>query len=258
MIGMFDSGLGGLSVLTHVRTHLPDAAVRYVADSGRAPYGSRPITEVRRFAEEITDHLLASGASMIVLACNAASAAALYHLRSRHPGVPFVGMEPAVKPAALLTRTGVVGVLTTNVTFEGELYASVVDRFAGDVQIRTELCEGWVELVESGRIEGDTVRKAVAGPVHRLLEAGADTLVLGCTHYPFLSSTIRSVAGDDVAIIDPGPAVARQVARIAIELEISSGGVTIDTTADCSAIAPVARVLAGYEMPCKPVVFPSQ
>ncbi|MGF1666799.1 MAG: glutamate racemase [Acidimicrobiia bacterium] len=259
MIGVFDSGVGGMSVLRSVRALLPSADFVYYADSGRAPYGPRPLQQVRLFSEQITDHLIASGAGLVVVACNSASAAALHHLRRIHPSVPFVGMEPAVKPAAATTGSGVVGVLTTAATFQGELFASVLDRFAVGVRVETAICDGWVELVEAGRFDGVDVEAAVRTHVEPLLAAGADTLVLGCTHYPFLADAISRVAGPDVTLVDPAPAVARQAARLAAEVgtDAGSGLLVVETSGDPAAVAGAIEALTGLAPPTMAVGLPT-
>jgi glutamate racemase len=213
-IGMLDSGLGGLSILREVRHQLPHEDVLYFADQGHVPYGPRPLEEIRGFARGITRFLLARQAKVIVVACNAASAAGLHHLRERFPQVPFVGMEPAVKPAAERTRSGVIGVITTKATYQGELFASVVDRFASGVKVMTQVCPDFVTLVEEGQLEGPSVRATAEVYLKPLLEGGIDQLVLGCTHFPFLSSTLQEVVGPGVEIVDPSPAVARQTKRV--------------------------------------------
>jgi glutamate racemase len=214
MIGMFDSGVGGLSVLRAVRAQLPAEAVIYLADQARVPYGPRPLTEVRRFSEQITRYLLAEGAQLIIVACNTASAAALHYLRQVFPQVPFVGMEPAVKPAAEQTRSGIVGVLATPATFQGDLYASVVERFAAGVTLLQHTCPGLVQQIEAGELETPTTRRILAAALQPMLAQGIDTIVLGCTHYPFVIPLIQELAGDGVRVIDPAPAVARQAARL--------------------------------------------
>lgn len=258
MIGVFDSGVGGMSVLRSLRALLPSADFVYYADSGRAPYGPRPLEQVRAFAEEITDHLIDSGAGLVVVACNSASAAALHHLRRTHPSVPFVGMEPALKPAAATTGTGVVGVLTTAATFQGELFASVLDRFALGVRVETAICDGWVELVEAGRFDGPEVEATVRTHVEPLLTSGADTLVLGCTHYPFLADVISRVAGPRVRLVDPAPAVARQAARLAAEagLDTGSGTLRVETSGDPVSVAAAIAALTGLAPPTITVGLP--
>lgn len=214
LIGIFDSGIGGLSVLRHIQALLPAHPICYLADQAHVPYGPRPLDEVRAFSFEITRFLLARGARVIVVACNTASAAALHSLRGHFPGVPFVGMEPAVKPAASLTHSGVVGVLATPATFQGELFASVVERFAQGVTILKATCPGLVEEIENGRAMGRKARRILQEAIQPMLEQQVDTIVLGCTHYPFALDTIRQIAGAGVEVIDPSPAVARQAVRI--------------------------------------------
>jgi glutamate racemase len=250
-IGVFDSGVGGLSVLTEIRRLLPEADVIYLADRANAPYGRRSLREVRAFAEACTRHLLGLGAGLIVVACNTASAAALHHLRSIHPGLPFVGMEPAVKPAAALTRSKVVGVLATAATFQGELFASVVGRFAGGVSVVNQACPGWAELVEAGVTSGPVAEALIAHYLDPVLDAGADTLVLGCTHYPFLRHLISARAGAQVAVVDPARAVARQVAAVAGETIAAdgSGSLELRTTGDACDTKDVISQVTGIDRP---------
>lgn len=213
-IGVFDSGVGGLSVLRAIRAELPAEHVLYVADQAHVPYGPRPLEEVRDFAYGITRFLLEQGAKLIVVACNTASAAALHALRETFPHVPFVGMEPAVKPAAEQTRSGVVGVLATPATFQGALYASVVERFAEGVKLLPHTCPGLVAQIEAGNLDGSETRAILESALNPMLEQGADTIVLGCTHYPFVMPVIQEIVGESVRVIDPSPAVARQVRRL--------------------------------------------
>jgi glutamate racemase len=223
-VGIFDSGVGGLSVLRALRRLLPYQPILYLADQAHVPYGARTQEEVRAFAEEITRFLLRKGARLIVVACNAASAAALYHLRGRFPDVPFVGMEPAVKPAAAATRSGVVGVLATPVTFQGTLYASVIDRFARGITVLEDTCPGLVGEIESGRLHDSQARIILERALQPMLARGADTIVMGCTHYPFVIPLIQELVGPDVQVIDPAPAVARQAARL-----LQATGLLVDT-----------------------------
>jgi len=213
-LGIFDSGVGGLSVARAIRAQLPGEAIVYVGDQGHVPYGPRPMAQVRAFAEGITRFLLGEGAKMIVVACNAASAAALQHLRNMYPDVPFVGMEPAVKPAAEHTRTGVVGVLATPATFQGALYASVVERFAAGVELIQNTCPGLVQQIEKGELDSPRTRAILEAALDPMLKRRIDTVVLGCTHYPFVIPLIREIVGDEVRVIDPAPAIARQVGRV--------------------------------------------
>ncbi len=213
-IGIFDSGVGGLSVLRAIRAQMPDEAILYFGDQGHIPYGPRPMQQIRQFSEAITNFLLARGAKIIVVACNTASAAALKYLREKFPAVQFVGMEPAVKPAAETTQTGRVGVLATPATFQGALYASVVERFANGVKLFQDTCPGLVQQIEQGNLSGGETRRILEDALLPMLEQNIDTVVLGCTHYPFVIPLIQEIAGEKVRVIDPAPAVARQVKRL--------------------------------------------
>ncbi|MGQ0600222.1 MAG: glutamate racemase [Anaerolineales bacterium] len=214
MIGIFDSGVGGLSLLRHIRAQLPHADVLYFADSGHVPYGPRPLLEVRGFAEAITRFLLDRSARVIVIACNTASAAALKYLREKLVDVPFVGMEPAIKPAAEHTRTGVVGVLATPATFQGELFASIVERFAREVKVLRQVCPDLVQQIEAGELDTPKTEAMLRGWVEPMLAQNIDALVLGCTHYPFVIPLLEKICGPGVRVIDPAPAVAKQVGRV--------------------------------------------
>ena len=213
-IGVFDSGVGGLSVLRAIRQQLPNEDIIFIADQRHVPYGLRPITQVREFSEKITRFLLEWDAKLIVVACNTASAAALHHLRSTFPDTPFVGMEPAVNPAAETTQSGVVGVLATPATFQGELYASVVARFAEGVRVLQDTCPGLVDQIEKGELDSNATKVILENALKPMQAEGIDRVVLGCTHYPFVIPLIREIVGPRVEVIDPAPAVARQVGRI--------------------------------------------
>jgi glutamate racemase len=215
-IGIFDSGIGGLTVLRAIRQLMPEEPLLYLADQAHVPYGPRPMEEVRQFSEAITRYLLDQGARLIVVACNAASAAALKYLRSVFPEVPFVGMEPAIKPAAEHTRSRVVGILATPATFQGELYASVIERFAQGVKLLQSTCPGLVIQIESGALESPETRRILEEALRPMLDQGIDTVVLGCTHYPFVIPLIQQIAGPGVRVIDPAPAVARQTQRLLV------------------------------------------
>ena len=209
-IGVFDSGMGGLSVWRELRRQLPEESLIYYGDGKNCPYGNRSAEEILTFVEEAVEALLARGAKMIVVACNTATAVAIDTLRSRYP-IPFVGMEPAVKPAALTSQSGVIGVLATKASFGGALYLASEARYGSQVQIIRAVGEGFVELVERGQERSPEALQTVRAVVEPMIEAGADRIVLGCTHYPFLTDTIAEVVGDRaVEIIDPAPAVARR------------------------------------------------
>src|SRR5215212_35315 len=213
-IGIFDSGVGGISVLRAIREQMPAESVIYFGDQGHIPYGLRTMEQIRSFSEAITRFLLEQGAKIIVVACNTASAAALKYLREKFPAVPFVGMEPAVKPAAEHTHTGKVGVLATPATFQGALYTSVVERFANGVELFQSTCPGLVQQIEMGNLEGEETRQILENALLPMLEKKIDTVVLGCTHYPFVIPMIQQIVGAGVRVIDPAPAVAKQIERL--------------------------------------------
>ena len=213
-VGIFDSGVGGLSVIRSIWTELPDEDLLFLADQAHVPYGPRPLEEVRQFAKEITRFLLDQGAKLIVVACNAASAAALQYLRQTFPQTTFVGMEPAVKPAVEHSQSKVVAVLATPATFQGQLYASLVDRFAAGTRLLQHTCPGLVGQIETGDLDSPTTRQILEEALRPMLAQGADTVVLGCTHYPFVIPLIQQIVGPDVRVIDPAPAIARQVRRV--------------------------------------------
>jgi glutamate racemase len=219
-IGIFDSGVGGLSVLRAMRALMPEEPVVYFGDQGHVPYGPRPLEQVRDFSEAITRFLLDQDAKLIVVACNTASAAALHYLRDTFPEVSFVGMEPAVKPAAEYTSSGIVGVLATPATFQGALYASVLERFANGVQVLQDTCPGLVDLIEQGNLDGVETRAILENALHPMLDRGIDTVVLGCTHYPFVIPLIEQIVGENVRVIDPALAVAKQTKRL-----LAAGGI---------------------------------
>jgi glutamate racemase len=225
-IGIFDSGVGGLSVLRAVRAQMREESVLYFGDQGHIPYGPRPMEQIRDFSEAITNFLLERNTKLIVVACNTASAAALKYLREKFPDVPFVGMEPAVKPAAETTQTGKVGVLATPATFQGALYASVVERFANGVELFQNTCSGLVQQIEWGNLNGSETRKILESALHPMLEKNIDTVVLGCTHYPFVIPLVQEIVGEKVRVIDPAPSVAKQAKRL-----LEAGGMKNDSSA---------------------------
>ena len=248
---------------------MPDEPLLYLADQAHVPYGPRSLEEVRHFSEVITRYLLAQGSRLIVVACNTASAAALKYLRSIFPDVPFVGMEPAVKPAAEHTRSGVVGVLATPATFQGELYASVVERFGQGVKLLQHTCPGLVAQIENGALESRETRHILEEALQPMLEQGIDTVVLGCTHYPFVIPLIQKITGQGVRVIDPAPAVARQVQRLLIasnllELDSMMEGeslhkpqqlMQIITTGDPARLERMMPDLLGYKVPVGPLTW---
>ncbi|GAA6132824.1 glutamate racemase [Halopseudomonas sabulinigri] len=209
-VGVFDSGVGGLSVLREIRQLLPAESLLYVADSGYVPYGDKPPEQIRERSRAIARFLIERGAKALVLACNTATAAAINDLRGEFD-LPIIGMEPAVKPAALATRNGVVGVLATTGTLQSAKFAALLDRFARSVKVITQPCPGLVECVERGELSGPAVEALLQRYTAPLLAAGCDTLILGCTHYPFLRPALQRLLPPQVQIVDTGAAVARQL-----------------------------------------------
>ncbi len=212
-IGVFDSGVGGLTVWRQIAALLPNESTLYVADSINCPYGPKSAREIETLATGITEFLLAEGAKAIVVACNTASAAALSALRAKFD-VPFIGMEPAVKPAARATRTGHVGVLATTGTLRGELFHHTRETYANHVTVHTQVAHGLVDAVERGALSGAETDALLAEYLSPLVAARVDQIVLGCTHYPFLMPQMRRFLGDGITLIDPAEAVARQVRRV--------------------------------------------
>ena len=210
-VGVFDSGVGGLSVLAEIRQLLPAETLHYVADCGHIPYGEKTPAFIRERCQLIAARLREQGAKALVVACNTATVAAVADLRERYPDWPIVGMEPAVKPAAAATRNGVVGVLATTGTLQSAKFAALLDRFAHGVQVLTQPCPGLVEQVERGDLHGPQTRQLLQGFVEPLLAAGCDTLILGCTHYPFLRPLLAELVPPKVILVDTGAAVARRL-----------------------------------------------
>ena len=222
-IGIFDSGSGGLSVYRELVKLLPRERYVYFSDNAHCPYGEKTAEYIRERAHVITDTLLGMGADIIVVACNTATAAAIASLRADYPEVPFIGMEPAVKPAALGTKSGVIGVLATAGTLKGSKYLRTRGQYEDNVRIVEHVGEGFVELVEGGILDGPEAEETVRRSLQPLLDEGADIIVLGCTHYPFLRPVIEQLAGPGVKVIDPAPAVARQSLRVMQEKGIPTG-----------------------------------
>ena len=241
-IGIFDSGVGGLSVLRHLQAQLPAEQFIYLADQGHVPYGSRSAQEIIQFSQGITQFFLQLKAKAIVIACNTASAAALSLLREQFD-LPFVGMEPAVKPAAQRTQSGKVGILATGGTFASERYARLTDKHAKGVTVWEDPCVGLVPEIEAGRLDSPAVHQILQQALSPMLSAGVDTVVLGCTHYPFVLPVVQGIVGTAVSIIDPAPAVARQTGVVLRKNGLLAetdqpGGVRFVTTGPA---APYAR-----------------
>ena len=251
-IGIFDSGVGGLSVLRAIREQMPAESIIYFGDQRHVPYGSRSVAQIQSFSEGITRFLLDRAAKIIVVACNTASAAALKHLRGKFSEIEFIGMEPAVKPAAERTQTGKVGVLATPATFQGALYASVVERFANGVELFQDTCPGLVQQIEAGNLSGEETRQILEAALLPMLANNIDTVVLGCTHYPFVIPLIQEIVGDAkrVRVIDPAPAVAKQTGRLLEAMGMRnmsgfSGSVRFYTSDDPDVLKSLLPVLLG-------------
>ncbi|WKZ65225.1 MAG: glutamate racemase [Flavobacteriales bacterium] len=245
-IGIFDSGIGGLTVAAAIRQALPRERLLYFGDNLHMPYGARSLSEVRGFSMGITEALLAQGCKLIVIACNTASAAALAEVRRRWPELAFVGMEPAVKPAAEQTRTGVVGVIATVATFQSELYASIVERFSQGVEVLHQPCPGLVKQIEAGEFDTPATEAMLRGWLEPMIARNIDALVLGCTHYPIVRPLIERIVGPHVRVIDPAPAVARQTARLLEERGLlaptdAAGGMRIWTSGSPAAFRSMMR-----------------
>jgi glutamate racemase len=249
-----------LSVLRHVKALLPHEKLIYFADQAHVPYGPRPAWEIQQFSAEITHFLLNQGCKLIVVACNTASAASLTYLRKKFPGTPFVGMEPAVKPGAVNSQKGRIGVLATEGTFGSPRYAKLLARYARGVISFEDPCLGLVEQIENGQLRGPETERILHKAIDPMKAAGVDTLVLGCTHYPFVLSLISKVAGPDVAIIDPAPAVARQVKRL-LQQHNLQGPATVPesiiayTTGNPDKLAELSERLLEYSFPVQGVFW---
>ncbi len=224
-IGVYDSGLGGLTVWREIRRALPGESLVYLGDGANCPYGSRPREEVQTLADAAVAHLVELGCKMVVVACNTATAAAIDFLREKYADLPIVGMEPAVKPACLATRSGVVGVLATERSLDGDLFRRTAAKYGRGIEVLTVPGTGFVELVEGDREDTPEAEAAVRAAVEPMLARGADQIVLGCTHYPFLMPVLeRVVAGRGVEIVDPSPAVARRVAQLLDDCGLHASG----------------------------------
>ena len=255
VIGVFDSGLGGLSVLRAIRSHLPQADLLYVADSGHAPYGEKSDEFIGERSEHICRFLMSQGAEVVVVACNTATAAAVHHLRQRWPELPVVGVEPGVKPAVAQSHNQRIGVLATPFTLQSEKFRTLLERHGGQADIVLQPCPGLAREIEQGELDSAALRTLVATFSQPLTDAGVDTAVLGCTHYPFVAPLFQQALGDGVRIIDTAEAVARQTVRLVRDLPAnhpartgaSTGGVRLWSSADPAHLAQVAHAWLGLK-----------
>jgi len=230
-IGILDSGVGGLSVLLEIQKQLPHHNLHYIGDSAWCPYGNKPAEQIQQRVFAISDHLIKNGATLIVVACNSATINAVEALRANYP-IPFVGMEPAVKPAAALTKSGTIGILATEASIAGEKFHNLLATHASPkgITVITQPCPDFVTLVEKGTLTGPEVETAIHQYATPMIQSGADTLVLGCTHYPFLKQTIQKIVGNHIHIIDTGQAVAKRTQSLAPQTNNSTPSIHIQTT----------------------------
>jgi len=250
-IGVFDSGVGGLSILHYIRRELPGENLIYVADTAYVPYGEKPASLVLERSIRITQFLQDQGAKAIVVACNTATAVAVAALRTTF-NIPIVGIEPAVKPALAATKAKAIGVLATRGTLESDKFAELVTRFAGDTQVMVQPCPLWVTQVEQGELSGSATREVIIQYIQPLLEAGVDTFVLGCTHFAFLIPLIEQIVGPGVQVIEPGAAIARRLRQVLMEQELLSkaevGGERFFTTGGLEAFQQQLSLLWGFDL----------
>ncbi|MFQ5345183.1 MAG: glutamate racemase [Mariprofundus sp.] len=257
-IGIFDSGVGGLSVLRHIRNRLPHESLVYIADSAYMPYGCKTESLIRQRCVEVSSFLSRKQCKAIVVACNTATAAAVQHLRALYT-FPVIGMEPAVKPAVFQSRSKVIGVLTTSATSSSDKFNRLAERFSQHARLIVQPCPGLVEQIETGDLNGGEIRNMLASFLQPLIEQGMDTLVLGCTHYPFITALIREIAGEDIHMIDTGDAIAceleRQLQRRHLLSESGDSSVAFWTSGNPETVAPVMSSLWGEsvrvnKLPC--------
>lgn len=253
-IGVFDSGVGGLSVWREIARQLPHEDTIYIADQAHVPYGPCSQDEIRGYSQGLTELLIELGCKAVIVACNTASAAALKDLRDRFPEFVSIGMEPAVKPASALTQSGVVGIMATPATFQGRLFQATAGRHASHIRLINQVCDGLAEAVERGQLESAATVAMLERYLAPILEAGADTIVLACTHYPFLLPALRRIAGAQITIIDPAPAIARHLAdtlrqRNLVCTRTRAGAARFITSGDPRSFADTMHVLLGLRAP---------
>lgn len=230
-IGIFDSGLGGLTVLKEIHQLLPDEDFIYVADSAHAPYGDRSADYVRKRSQLIADFLVQKKVKAIVIACNTATAEAANQLRDTFD-IPIIGLEPAIKPAAKLSKNGIIGVLATQRTISSERLLGLTERYAQDKKVLAQACPGLVEQVESCKLSDATTDRLLEKYILPLLEQGADALILGCTHYPFLLPAIRKITRNEIEILETGKPVAEQLKRILKKNNLEKSTMKIEKKSD--------------------------
>jgi glutamate racemase len=257
-IGVFDSGVGGLSVLRELRRALPGHALHYVADSGHAPYGERDEAHVIDRSMRVVSHLVEHGAQAVVIACNTATAAAVSQLRATWPQLPFIGVEPGIKPALALSRNGRIGVMATAATLSSDKFQRLVVTHGAGKFIQLQACVGLAAAIERGELDAPELLALIDAHCRPLREADVDTVVLGCTHYPFVQAAIQGALGAHVHIVDTAVAVARHAATLlatpAAMLQPAGGEVLLETTGDVSQLERFARRCLPFE--CEVVAAP--
>ena len=247
-IGVFDSGVGGLTVLRELRRQAPNVPLHYVADTAHAPYGSRTADEIVHRCLRLSEHLIAQGAAVLVVACNTATAHAVQALRERWPGLPIVGTEPGIKPAVAATRNGRIGVLATPATIASARYQSLLSRHSGMAQVISQPCPGLADLIERGDFESPALRDVLDRFCAPLRAAGVDTVLMGCTHYPLIQPLIQAALGPDVQLLNIETAVARQALSRWAELGLAAvaSPIVLETTGNAAAFSAFARHALGW------------
>lgn len=255
-IGIFDSGVGGLSVLQHVHQLLPHEHILYIADSGYAPYGCQDNSFIEQRSRVITEHLIAQGAKAIVIACNTATASIIESFRQQY-GIPFIGIEPGIKPAIAMTKNGHIGIMATTGTLSSTRYSELRQRFGDSVNVHNQACPGLADQVEAGLLDDPDTMQLLKKYLSILEKKQVDTIVLGCTHYSFLITQIKKIMGPSIQLVDTSYAIAEQLKRV-LEQENSknkavSGSINYYTTGSIDNTKSTINSLLGYDVTVNPL-----